>query len=98
MPLGEVVGWSGSGALRLLDQTLLPGEVRHVEVDGTDQIIEAIRSLRVRGAPLIGVAAAMGLAAVAQRRLAPGARPESTGGTLTLEWLEREAERIAGAR
>src|SRR5258708_38129543 len=94
----EVIGWTPSGALRLLDQTLLPGEVRHVEVHPTDQIIEAIHSLRVRGAPLIGVAAAMGLAAIAQRRVTPGGSPGGTGGALTLEWFDREAARVASAR
>ena len=93
MPPVDVIGWSPAGALRLLDQTLLPSEVRHLELNTTDEIIEAIRSLRVRGAPLIGVAAAMGLSAIARRRLTPGA-PEP----LTLEWLERESQRLADAR
>src|SRR6185436_19758960 len=86
----EVIGWTPSGALRLLDQTLLPGEVRHLELDTTEGIIEAIQALRVRGAPLIGVAAAMGLAVVSQR-LAAASR-------LTHESFEREAERIAASR
>ena len=48
-------------ALVILDQTLLPGEVRYLSLTGTDEIVEAIRALRVRGAPAIGVAAAYGL-------------------------------------
>jgi len=49
------------GALVILDQTLLPGTTRTVELRTTDEIWEAIRELRVRGAPAIGVAAAFGV-------------------------------------
>ena len=48
-------------ALVILDQTLLPGEVKYLSLTETDEIVEAIRALRVRGAPAIGVAAAYGL-------------------------------------
>ncbi len=48
-------------ALLLLDQTLLPGEIQMLALDTQPQIIEAIKLLRVRGAPAIGVAAAMGV-------------------------------------
>ena len=55
--------WIGdvTGRLRLIDQTLLPTE--HVEIDcrTSEQVWEAIRALRVRGAPAIGVAAAYGV-------------------------------------
>jgi methylthioribose-1-phosphate isomerase len=49
------------GVLTILDQTCLPGEVRLVELTTLEQVEEAVRSLRVRGAPLIGVAAAYGV-------------------------------------
>lgn len=49
------------GALVILDQTLLPGTVRHLELRTVDEVWEAIRELRVRGAPAIGVAAAFGV-------------------------------------
>lgn len=55
--------WAPSGALRILDQTRLPAEERWIELDRVEAVVEAIRMLRVRGAPAIGVAAAMGLAA-----------------------------------
>ncbi|MSR06025.1 MAG: S-methyl-5-thioribose-1-phosphate isomerase [Gemmatimonadetes bacterium] len=87
------IAWTPNGAVRLLDQTLLPGETRYVEIDTIDGMIEAIRALRVRGAPLIGVAAAMGLAAAAQAQLTPGVSPG-----LTPEWFEHEAERLAACR
>lgn len=57
------VEWMGDerGCLRLLDQTLLPVEVRSIDCTSAEVVFEAIRSLRVRGAPAIGVAAAYGV-------------------------------------
>ena len=51
----------GGLAVRLLDQTLLPEHVQVVDCRNTEALAEAIRSLRVRGAPAIGVAAAYGV-------------------------------------
>ncbi len=58
-----VVEWRGDvdGSLFLLDQTRLPTEIVQVECGSLDEVIEAIRSLRVRGAPAIGVASAYGV-------------------------------------
>lgn len=58
-----VIEWVGEldGSLRLLDQTLLPCETKSIECRTVEQVVEAIRSLRVRGAPAIGVAAAYGV-------------------------------------
>ncbi len=59
----ETLGWVGSsrdGALRLIDQTLLPNEFLRIDCQSVDQVWEAIKSLRVRGAPAIGIAAAFG--------------------------------------
>jgi methylthioribose-1-phosphate isomerase len=50
------------GALLALDQTLLPGEERWLELRNAEQVAGAIRRLAIRGAPLIGVAAAYGMA------------------------------------
>ncbi len=47
--------------LLILDQTLLPGEERYIEARTKEDVWEAIKKLRVRGAPAIGVAAAYGL-------------------------------------
>lgn len=47
--------------VRLLDQTLLPLEEKYIEIKTVDQMCDAIRRLVVRGAPAIGVAAAMGV-------------------------------------
>ena len=45
--------------LRLLDQTLLPHQEVWLKIETNEQMIEAIKALRVRGAPLIGVAAGL---------------------------------------
>ena len=47
--------------LVLLDQTRLPGEVAYARCRDIESVAEAIRSLKVRGAPAIGVAAAYGV-------------------------------------
>ncbi len=56
----EWIGQSG-GHLRLLDQTLLPGSLTFIDCSTVDQVWEAIKSLRVRGAPAIGIAAGYGV-------------------------------------
>lgn len=55
--------WLGDvdGHLRLIDQTRLPLECVEIECRNVETVWEAIRSLRVRGAPAIGIAAAYGV-------------------------------------
>lgn len=65
-----VVGWAPDGALRILDQRRLPGEVVTRDLQTTAEVVDAIRTLAVRGAPAIGVAAAIGLAVVSAGRSA----------------------------
>lgn len=57
------IRWKGAidGELQLLDQTLLPGEVRWITIPDVPTLVDAIRRLVVRGAPAIGVAAAYGM-------------------------------------
>lgn len=58
------VAWVGdaeTGHLQLIDQTLLPVESRELRCSQVETVWEAIKSLRVRGAPAIGVAAAYGV-------------------------------------
>lgn len=62
-----------SGELVLLDQTLLPGEVRQIRLTEPEEVREAIFRLRVRGAPAIGVAAAYGACLAALRSRAQDA-------------------------
>ncbi len=59
MPV-ESMRWD-AGALEILDQTRLPGAIVRLRLVTVDELCEAIRSLRVRGAPALGVAAAYGM-------------------------------------
>ncbi len=56
----KAVDWI-DGKVRFIDQTLLPFEERYTETDDIQVVAEAIRALRIRGAPAIGVAAAFGI-------------------------------------
>jgi methylthioribose-1-phosphate isomerase len=59
----RTIAWVGDlpGYIRLIDQTLLPTQLEYRDCRTPEEIWEAIRALRVRGAPAIGVAAAMGV-------------------------------------
>lgn len=59
------VEWK-NGAVRLLDQSQLPGTVTFLDCRTVETVADAIRTLKVRGAPAIGVTAAMGVALGAQ--------------------------------
>jgi methylthioribose-1-phosphate isomerase len=71
----ETVGWVGGaeeGFVRLIDQTRLPTELVRIECRDVPSVWEAIRALRVRGAPAIGIAAAYGSVLGGQPVLARG--------------------------
>lgn len=59
------VEWK-DGAVRLLDQSRLPEHIEFIDCRDYQTVAKAIRELRVRGAPAIGVTAAMGVALGAQ--------------------------------
>ncbi|MFC4776337.1 S-methyl-5-thioribose-1-phosphate isomerase [Paenibacillus sp. GCM10023252] len=56
----QSVIWAGD-RLDLLDQRLLPGEIVYLPLTTAEEVWEAIRHLKVRGAPAIGIAAAYGV-------------------------------------
>ncbi len=58
-----------AATLRFLDQTRLPAEAVMVETTDHRVMLDAIRRLQVRGAPLIGIAAAYGVTIAARERL-----------------------------
>lgn len=66
------------GAVEIIDQTVLPAEVTVRRLTTVADLVAAIRSLAVRGAPALGVAGALGVA-LAARQFAgdPGARAEA---------------------
>ncbi len=86
----EVIRWSAQG-LALLDQTRLPWQVEHITVPDLDSACEAIATMRVRGAPAIGICAAYALAREAMR-LAARPAPE------VREGLAEAAARLAATR
>lgn len=57
----KTVEWTNEG-VRMIDQRLLPTEEKYLMLRSYDEVAEAIKKMVVRGAPAIGVSAAMGLA------------------------------------
>jgi methylthioribose-1-phosphate isomerase len=87
----EAPGGLVPGRVRILDQTHLPGEVTFIETIVPEEIGDAIRTLKVRGAPAIGIAAAMGVAGAVC-----GARAADT--FQLLSEVERVADYLAASR
>lgn len=84
----RTIEWCGDHA-RLIDQTLLPGELTYVEIREVDAMIDAIRRLVVRGAPALGVAGAFGVVLAAHQVRQSGA---------DIEQINTDALRLAEAR
>jgi methylthioribose-1-phosphate isomerase len=61
----QAIEWAGE-KLRLLDQTKLPVETTVFEADRYQDVIRAVKEMRVRGAPALGVVAAYGVAMAAR--------------------------------
>jgi methylthioribose-1-phosphate isomerase len=76
-------------AVQVIDQRRLPHETVIVDLKTVDDVIHAIRSLMVRGAPLIGVSGAWGMWLAAQAAAAGGRGSDA---------IEEEARRLAAAR
>ena len=57
----KTVEWTSEG-IRMLDQRLLPNEEKYLMLRSYEEVADAIKDMAVRGAPAIGVSAAMGLA------------------------------------
>ncbi|MFN5757891.1 MAG: S-methyl-5-thioribose-1-phosphate isomerase [Planctomycetia bacterium] len=74
MTIPTAVRWVGdhAGHLELLDQTLLPGRLEWIPCRDVDTVVEAVKSLRVRGAPAIGIAGAYGLVVAAGEAMRAG--------------------------
>ena len=78
------------GSVRILDQTRLPQAIEYVDTTSVEDVWHAIKILQVRGAPAIGVAAAMGVVVAAQA--AGGDTPA------VLAAVDRAADYLATAR
>jgi methylthioribose-1-phosphate isomerase len=75
-PPVKPIEWLGD-RIRIIDQRCLPVKECHLELGDAGAVAEAIREMALRGAPLIGIAAAMGLA-VESRRWVSSSLPEFT--------------------
>jgi methylthioribose-1-phosphate isomerase len=62
----RTISWDGD-AIVILDQTRLPEEEKLIRLLDVEQVVEAIRNLRIRGAPALGMAGALGVALAANR-------------------------------
>src|SRR5712691_7054789 len=87
----QAIAWSPTGAVRIVDQRALPEARIERDLESAEAVADAIRTLQVRGAPLIGIAAAMGLVA-GTRELRAAARDAF------LARLSRLVELLAAAR
>lgn len=90
-------------SFHILDQRLLPLEEKWIECTGAGEVAEAIRTLAVRGAPAIGIAAAFGLVLAARQGreelvrsagLLAGARPTA----VNLSWAVNRLMGVAGRK
>ncbi len=56
------IEWTRDNKIRMIDQLMLPFELKFLELTDYRKVATAIKDMNVRGAPAIGVAAAMGVA------------------------------------
>jgi methylthioribose-1-phosphate isomerase len=68
----KTVEWTDEG-VRMLDQRLLPNEEKYLVLRSAEEVAEAIKDMAVRGAPAIGVTAALGLAVGIKQAVATNA-------------------------
>ena len=90
----ETLKWIGSidGFLELTDQRKLPTQFEMLKCETTEQVYKAIKTLAVRGAPAIGVAAGYGLC-IAMQQTEPDANL-----TEAVSVLNRSADYLASSR
>lgn len=81
-------------SLVIIDQTLLPGELKIISLYGKEEIWDAIKKLKVRGAPAIGVAAGIALYLCAHRIFGSGV----TDSAEFIKMLEEDKNYLASSR
>jgi methylthioribose-1-phosphate isomerase len=87
----ETIQWTPEGVV-MIDQTRLPAEETYITCRDYHQVADAIRTMVIRGAPAIGVAAAMGVAIGVEK-----SNPRSTTENLDAE-VEAICTELAGTR
>jgi methylthioribose-1-phosphate isomerase len=88
MDYPDVLAWR-DGYIEALDQTALPHLVRTLRISTVDELVRAITSLAIRGAPVLGAAGALGVALAVR---------QGSGEGWAGQQLEAEIGRIAAAR
>jgi len=86
----RTIAWH-NGTVVTIDQTRLPNETVILELKSCDEMAEAIKTMKIRGAPLLGAAAAFGLA-LAARNSGAGTREQ------LVEELDKAAEILKATR
>ncbi|GAA2529997.1 MULTISPECIES: S-methyl-5-thioribose-1-phosphate isomerase [Streptomyces] len=86
---GLSLAWD-EGRVLAVDQRVLPHEHRVLRLETVDQLVDAITSLAVRGAPAIGLAGALGVALSAHRHTSDGRTDEAS--------VKADAARLSAAR
>ena len=90
----ETLKWTGGidGCLELIDQRILPGEFKIIQCETVEELFDAIKTLAVRGAPAIGVAAAYG-AVLAMQTVGAGSDLSTA-----IDRLNEQADYLATSR
>jgi methylthioribose-1-phosphate isomerase len=91
MPYLKTIEWAGD-AVKIVDQTRLPMTLVYERIDRIEVMHDAIKQLRVRGAPAIGIAAAFGV------YLGVKNVPDQTSGEEFSATVRRNADYLATAR
>ncbi len=86
------------GALVTIDQRGLPHEVRQLRLGTVDEIIEAITTLAIRGAPAIGIAGAFGVVIATRAHTTGDDVDAAADPVIDVAAVQAEADRIAAAR
>lgn len=90
-PKDTLTVWWEDGAVRMIDQRVLPERFEVLRLTDHLQVAEAIRTMAVRGAPAIGVSAALGMALAAREELS---RPAGE----FAEWLKQAGVTLCATR
>ena len=94
-PIPRTVEWR-DGAVRMIDQRLLPGKLRFLDCRSVDEVCEAISTLAVRGAPALGASGGYGVALACA--LTAGPTPESDDAGAVVRVARAAADRLIATR
>jgi methylthioribose-1-phosphate isomerase len=86
---GRSIAWR-DGAVVAIDQRRLPGSYTVIRLTTVDEVIDAVATLAIRGAPAVGIAGALGVALSAHRH--------TSAGWMDTAAVEADARRLAAAR